>query len=84
MACGLPVVVTDAVDNDKWVEDGTGGLLVPVSDPAALAERLLRLIRDPEQRKRLGAHGRRVIEERNNYYVEMEKVERLYSGVLGR
>ena len=57
MAAGLPVVCS-AVGAIPWVlEDGASGLLVPPGDPVALGEALLRLARDPELRRDLGARA---------------------------
>jgi glycosyltransferase involved in cell wall biosynthesis len=78
MACGLPVVTTDSGENGRWIEPGSNGFLVPVSEHGALAEKLLCLIADPELRSRLGAAGRATIQERNDYQVEMAKMEALY------
>jgi len=58
MAAGLPVVATDVRGNRDLVEDGGNGLLVRVGDVQGLAEALLRLARDPELRRRMGAAGR--------------------------
>lgn len=57
MACGLPVVVTDA-PRFKAVEDGHTGLLVPPRDPAALRDAVLRILRSPELGARLGGNAR--------------------------
>ena len=81
MACGLPVVVTDTAENRLWVGDGLGGFLVPVQNPQALAEKIIFLAKNTQERERLGAYNRPVIEERNNYSVEMQKMERLYATV---
>jgi glycosyltransferase involved in cell wall biosynthesis len=81
MACGLPVVVTDSAENDAWVAEGLGGFLVPVRRPDVLAAKIIYLALHPEERKRFGAYNRRVIEQRNNYEVEMGKVERLYESI---
>ena len=64
MSCGLSVVVTDASPGPlELVEDGVTGLVVPVDDDAALASAVLRLIRDPDLRQRLGGQARaRVVE----------------------
>jgi glycosyltransferase involved in cell wall biosynthesis len=40
------------------VEDDVNGLVVPVDDEAALADRLRLLIGDPERRQRLGQAAR--------------------------
>jgi glycosyltransferase involved in cell wall biosynthesis len=55
MAMGLPVVVSDRVGSRTLLEDGKSGLIFPVGDAAALAERLAGLARSVELRRRLGA-----------------------------
>jgi glycosyltransferase involved in cell wall biosynthesis len=84
MACGLPVVITDVADNRKWVEDGVNGFLVPIKDPKSLAERIIYLLRNEDVRKRFGKINREIIEERNNYYKEMEKMEDIYKELIRR
>lgn len=78
MACGLPVVITDVVDNRKWVEDGVNGFVVPIRDPKSLAERITQLLRNDGLRRRFGTISRKTIEDKNNYYKEMEKMESIY------
>ena len=64
MACGVPVVSTRVAAIPEAVEDGVNGLLVPPADPEALAEALVRMIRDPELAAALGARARASLEER--------------------
>lgn len=78
MACELPVVVTDSGENSLWVESGKNGYLVPVSTPELLAEKILALLRNAGERQRMGQAGRQVVEARNDYYGEMQKMETLY------
>src|SRR5439155_24698080 len=54
MACGLPVVTTGISGIPELVADGINGLIVPPEDPAALAEAMVRLHRDPDLARRLG------------------------------
>lgn len=54
-----PVVATRVGDLAEIVEDGVSGLLVPPSDPRALAGALTRLLADPMLANRLGEAGRR-------------------------
>jgi glycosyltransferase involved in cell wall biosynthesis len=64
MAFGLPVVATNVGGLPEVVQDGVTGILVPPKDPNALADAIVRLLRDPELRKRLGSAGReRVLSE---------------------
>lgn len=82
MACGLPVVVSDSGENDCWINDGENGYLVPVSQSDALADRIIRLLGDPELRRRFGQAGRTTIKARNDYNTEMNKMEALYQQAL--
>lgn len=64
MSNGLPVVVSDGPPGPgELVEDGRGGLVVPVGDARALAAALRRLARDEALCRRLGDAAReRVME----------------------
>lgn len=79
MACGLPVIITDVVDNDRWIENGVNGYLVPAKNPSALADRIVYLLQQDESvRKTIGMNARKTIQERNDYHVEMSRMERMY------
>jgi glycosyltransferase involved in cell wall biosynthesis len=58
MLLGCPVLLSDCAGNRAQITDGTDGLLTPL-EPEAMAEAILRLIRDPELRTRLGANAAR-------------------------
>jgi len=53
LAMGTPVVVADAGSVKEIVTDGWNGYLVPPRDPAALAEKTIRILRDPELRQKM-------------------------------
>jgi len=53
MACGVPVVATDVSDNAYVVKNGETGYLVSVGDDAALAESVLRILRDDDLREKM-------------------------------
>ncbi len=57
MAAGVPVVSSDAVGPREIIRDGEDGLLFPVADAEALAERLRRVLDDPEAAKAMGERG---------------------------
>ena len=58
MACGRPVVATRAGGIPEAVDDGETGLLVPPQDDAALAEAIVRLLRDRRRCGQLARRGR--------------------------
>lgn len=66
MRFGKPVVVSDIPGSGAgWVVRQAGhGLLVPPGDPAALAQALRELQRDPVQRRALGQSGATALRER--------------------
>jgi len=63
LAAGLPVVATTCGDMDPLLRDGESALRVSPGDVTGLAGAILRLVDDPDLRRRLGRAGRRVAEE---------------------
>jgi glycosyltransferase involved in cell wall biosynthesis len=57
-AMGLPIVATDIRGCRQVVEHGVTGLLVPVRDPGALADALVRLVTDGSRRAAMGNAAR--------------------------
>ena len=58
MEIGQGIVTTTAGGIPEVVVDERTGVLVPPRDPAALATAIVRLLKDPERRARLGAAAR--------------------------
>jgi glycosyltransferase involved in cell wall biosynthesis len=58
MAMRKPVVATTAGGLPEVAQDGETGILVPPGDPDALAQAVIRLLRDPVHRRKLGEAGR--------------------------
>lgn len=64
MANGLPVVGMDVPGVRYLLGEGDAGILVPESDPAALADRTARLLRDDTLFRRIARVGRSFVEDR--------------------
>jgi glycosyltransferase involved in cell wall biosynthesis len=58
---GKPVVATAVGGLPAQVDDGKTGYLVPPRDEKALADAIVRLLRDSDLRRQLGANGKRKI-----------------------
>lgn len=72
-AAGLPVVASAVGEIPDVVVDGRTGVLVPPSDPAALAAALDSLVSDPERARRLGAAARRRMQARHSWDSVLER-----------
>ena len=57
MACARPIVATTAGGMPEVVQDGNTGILVPPRDDRALADGIIRLLKDAALRERMGAAG---------------------------
>ena len=82
MAAGLPVVATAVGGTPDVVVDGVTGLLVPPRDPPALAEAVVRLLRDPDLRHRMGEAGRHRVEEHFSLERMVGRTQALYQQLL--
>ena len=58
MACGLPIIASDARGLKDCITNEQNGFLFPVDDYNALAERILRLANNKELRDRLSLGAR--------------------------
>lgn len=58
MATGKPVVVADIPGVREVIEDGREGLLADPVNPQDLAEKMRRLLEDPDLRREMGRRGR--------------------------
>ncbi len=82
MAAGLPMIVTNVGGNAEAVVDGETGLVVPPHDPAAFADALVRIARDPALRGRYGAAGRERVGALFSSDACVAKYEALYRGLM--
>ncbi|MDP2637117.1 MAG: glycosyltransferase, partial [bacterium] len=61
-AMKVPVVASDIRGCREGVEDGVTGFLVPSNNPERLAEALVRVLKNPQEAKKMGEAGRRRVE----------------------
>ncbi|HEY5649449.1 MAG TPA: glycosyltransferase [Nitrospiria bacterium] len=78
MAMAVPVVATDTGGNRELIHDGETGILIPPEDARALAQAILRLIRNPEEARDLGEKGRGFMEGRFSIQAMVSKTEAVY------
>lgn len=79
MAMGRAVITTDAPGCRETVVDGLNGFLVPVRDAAALADAMMRFIKQPELIETMGKASRTLAEER----FDVHKVNAIMLAAMG-
>lgn len=77
MALGMPVVAPAAGGPLEIVADGVTGYLFRAGDAAEAADRVLRILADPELAERMGAAGRARVEERFASSRQLERTRSL-------
>ena len=78
LAMGRAVVGTAVGGVPEAVETARAGLIVPSRDPHALAQAILRLVRNPAERKAMEEHARRAYEEHFSIAPTGRQYQQLY------
>ena len=82
MAAGRPVVVTNVGGAEELVTEGETGYLVPSGDDAAMAARIISLLRDSAKARAMGNNGRHVVKEKFSCEAQLTRTEDLYRRLL--
>jgi glycosyltransferase involved in cell wall biosynthesis len=84
MACSRAIVATRTGGIPEVVEDGVTGTLVPARDHVALAQAIVRLLRDDAGRTRMGEAGFARVNERFTVERMVAETASAYARVAGR
>ncbi|HLY39901.1 MAG TPA: glycosyltransferase family 4 protein [Terracidiphilus sp.] len=80
-ASGIPVITTWATGARDSVVDGVTGVLIPPGNREAIYRTALQLLREPEQRRRMGAAGRAWVSESFRQKDVLRRVVGFYQGL---
>ena len=84
MACGIPVVGSNVGDIAELIEDRKTGFLVRAGDFVAMADAVIRLLKDNELREIFGYRARGLAEQNFSINNFAESTELFYMGVMSR
>jgi glycosyltransferase involved in cell wall biosynthesis len=82
MACGAPVIASNAGGLPEVVEDGVSGYLLPVGAIDAMAEAGARILKDDALRKKMRVAARKIAVEKFSAGAIVPQYETLYEKVL--
>ncbi len=78
-----PVIATTVGGLPEMVEDGKTGCLIPTRDEKALADSVVRLLRDPDLRHSMGVNGKRKLDAECSPAVVARQTLAVYERALG-
>jgi glycosyltransferase involved in cell wall biosynthesis len=81
-ACACPTLVAIAGEAQRLLAQAAAGLWVEPEDPAALAEAILTLYRQPAQLRHMGENGRRFVSTGYARQTHVQQLEKLLGQVL--
>jgi glycosyltransferase involved in cell wall biosynthesis len=84
MACGLPMIVSDATSHPEQVEDGVHGLLVPAGRWEGVAAAIRKLASEPDERARMGKAARQRIVDEFSRELVVERYDEVVRETLDR
>lgn len=70
--CGKPVVATATTGAKEIIRHGENGFIVPIKDHKCLAKKIIYLLDHPEEAKRIGENGRKIVKEK--YFDNTKKI----------
>lgn len=74
MAIGNPIVASDVRGNNDLLRDGVNGYLIPLNDSDLMAEKIIKLIENPDLVKKFGAESLKAV---NKYGIDSVNEEML-------
>ena len=84
MACGVPVLSSDAGGGAKFLLKDGGGYLFDLENPVALIAQLKKLKENPEVQKKLAEEGRKAVISQFTIKQEVNAYEQLYTKMIDK
>ncbi len=81
LASGRPVIGTDIVGIAEDIEKHGTGTTVKSGNTKALADAIIRILQDKKEAQRMGANGRKLIEEKYSWVKIARRMENLYNSL---
>jgi glycosyltransferase involved in cell wall biosynthesis len=82
LACGIPVIVSDLPGQADLVREGRCGLVVPGSDPAALARAVAQLAANRDEAREMGQRGAVLVRAAHSWRARALEIDKVLRACL--
>lgn len=82
MACGIPVVASDADGFNEIIENGKTGYIVPKRNEKELAKKIDLLVKDEALRNKIGKQGRIKVKSTYEWEKNVDKMVEIYERII--
>ncbi|MCK5559919.1 MAG: glycosyltransferase family 4 protein, partial [Thermoplasmata archaeon] len=83
MACGKPVIISNIPGVSENITDGEEGLIVEPTNPKDIAKKINYLMKNEKIRLKMGAKGRKKVEQNYSLARVVDQLEKVYQDFLG-
>lgn len=81
MACGIPVISSDAEGLTEVMEDNVTGYIIPKKSSEKIAEKIIDLLKNKKKRKEFGENGRKRVLELYDWNKNVENMLEVYKKI---
>lgn len=78
MSAGLPIIASNFPQWCRIVEDGGCGICVDPTDPTAIADAMIEIIRNPDRAEEMGRRGKALVAEKYNWNTQVDALLSVY------
>jgi len=82
MSCEKPVVVTHIGTIQELINDGKNGFIVNYNEPDIIAQKIITLLKNKQQREEIGKAARKTIEDKRNWNSFIMGLDKVFNNVL--
>lgn len=81
-ASGAAIIATDVGGTREIIDDGISGLVIPPKKPEILRDALLRLINDPQLRRKIGTSAKEQVQKKFDWELVTQQYHSLFKRVI--
>ena len=82
LSCGVPVVISNVGGGPELVKNNETGFIVPMKNPQATSDAIMKLIENAELRKKMGIAGRNFVLQNYEWNENASRMEKLYENII--